>query len=53
MKHCLGKKKYSPGKINKLQHVATADEFNNKKASMAVSDALLLVIKGDALAISE
>ena len=49
MKHWLGKKKYSPGKIKKLQHVATANDFNKKKASMTVSDALLLILKGDVL----
>ena len=50
MKHSLGKKKYSPGKINKLQHVATANEFNNEIASKAVFNALFLSMTGHALA---
>ena len=50
MKHWLGKKKYSPGKIKNLQYVATADDFNNEKVFMAVSNALLLILRGDALA---
>ena len=50
MKYWLRKKKYSPSKINKLQHVSAATDFKNEQASMNVSDALLLILKGDALA---
>ena len=41
--------KYFIGRINKLKHVDSADEFNNVKASMALDDALVTVLKGNAL----
>jgi len=50
MKHYLTKTKYSPGKIGKLQHVTSADEYNNEVASKNVPDALLLILTGDAAA---
>ena len=50
MKHWLTKSKFSPGKIDKLQHVTLADEFNNEVASKNVSDALFLILTGDAAA---
>ena len=44
MQHYLTK-----GKINKLEHVDSGNEFNNVKASMALDDALVTIINGDAL----
>ena len=50
MKHWLTKSKFSPGKIDKLQHVTSADELNNEVASKNVADAFFLVMTGDAVA---
>ena len=41
--------KISPGKIDKLQHVTSADKFNNEVASKNVADALFLGMTGDAV----
>ena len=53
MKHWLTKSKFSPGKIAKLQHVTSADEFNNEVASKNVSDTLFLIMTEDAVATFE
>ena len=50
MQHWLTKSKYSPGKINKLQHVTSADDLNNEVASKNVYDALFMIMTGDATA---
>ena len=49
MEHWLTKPKYSVGKRGKLAHIDSNDEFNNVKASMAIDDALVSVLTGDAL----
>ena len=48
-KHYLSKKKYSVGKISKLEHVETSGDHSKVKVSMAVADALVPVLKGEAL----
>ena len=49
IEHWLTKPKYSAGKSDRLAHIDSEDEFNNVTASMAVGDALVSVLNGDAL----
>ena len=49
MQHYLTKPKYSAGKINKLKHIGSDEKFINVKASMALDDTLVTILKGDAL----
>ena len=50
MRHYLSKSKYSPGKVNKLEHVTSANDLNNEVASKNVYDALFMIMTGDAAA---
>ena len=49
MEHWLTKPKYSVGKIDRLVHIDSDNEFNNIKVSMVVNDALVSVLGGDTL----
>ena len=49
MNHYLSKKKYSYGKIRRLEYIDAPGEYNNFKASLAITDALVPVLKGDTI----